>query len=273
MNEQTRKSKVVYAYVVGDIIHIGHLKALENAKKQGDFLVVGVLTDEAVMEKKPKPIISFRERVATVQALKCVDRAVVQETYSPLENVKKLKPDVLMESDSHEDQPANNYVEEYGGKVVITPYYKLQSSTKIKQKVKKNWDMKNTTLDSKKVSFIKSLIWRVLGVGILASIVYLFTREWITTTYITVVHHLTFIVVYYLHERVWFKIKSIQGKLRTTLKALIYEIILGMGIGGAIVLLFTGEWSTVSKITLTYTAVKIITYIIFEYIWKKARKQ
>ena len=273
MKEQARNKKVVYAYVVGDIIHIGHLKALENAKKQGDYLVVGILTDEATMEKKPKPIISLKERAATVRALRFVDRVVAQETYSPLDNVIKLKPDVLMESDSHPDQPANSYVEGYGGKVVITPYYELQSSTKIKQKVKKNWNMEYTKLDSKKVSIIKSLIWRVLGVGILASIVYMFTRHLITTTYITLVHHLTFVLVYYLHERVWIKIKSIQGKTRAVLKALIYEIILGMGIGGFIVLMFTGEWSKVSQITLTYTAVKIITYIIFEYIWKKARKQ
>ena len=273
MKEQLKNKKIVYCYVVGDIIHIGHLRALENAAKQGDYLVVGVLTDEATMEKKPKPIISFEERVATVRALKCVDRVVAQETYSPLDNIMKLKPDVLMESDSHPNQPANSYVNGYGGKVVITPYYKLQSSTKIKQKVKKSWDMKNAKLDSKKVSFIKSLIWRILGVGILASIVYIFTRQLVVTTYITLVHHLTFILVYYLHERVWFKIKAIQGRTRTVLKSLVYEIVLGMGIGGFIVLMFTGEWSKVSQITLTYTAVKIITYIIFEYIWKKARKQ
>lgn len=132
----TRK-KIVYAYMVGDIIHIGHLKAIENAKRQGDYLIVGVLNDSATMEKKPRPIISFEERRKTIESLKCVDMVVAQFEYSPLTNVKKIKPDVLMESNSHAEQPANDFVKSYGGEVVITPYYELQSSTKIKEEIKK----------------------------------------------------------------------------------------------------------------------------------------
>lgn len=129
------KTKIVYAYIVGDIIHIGHLKHLEKAKKHGDYLIVGVLTDKAVMEKKPKPIISFTERIETTKAIKLVDEAIPQETYSPLENIKRIKPDVLMESTDHKEQPANDFVKSYGGEVVITSYYKLQSSTKIKNEI------------------------------------------------------------------------------------------------------------------------------------------
>ena len=141
MNYPWRKKKIVYAYAVGDIIHIGHLKALENAKKQGDYLIVGILTDEAVMEKKPKPIISFKERMQTMIALKYVDEVMPQDTYSPLSNVQKVKPDVLMESSDHAKMPANAFVESYGGKVVITPYYKLQSSTNIKQEIFKHMNL------------------------------------------------------------------------------------------------------------------------------------
>ena len=130
-----KSKKIVYAYVVGDILHIGHIRFLRKAKEAGSYLIVGVLADKAVMEKKPKPIIPFKERLETVAALKCVDEAVMQETYSPLGNVKKTKPDILIESDSHPEMPANDYVESYGGKVIVLPYYALQSSTKIKQKV------------------------------------------------------------------------------------------------------------------------------------------
>lgn len=135
---QKSKRKIVYCYMVADIFHIGHLKALQNAKKQGDYLIVGVLTDEACMEKKPKPIISLRERLKIVKSLGIVDMVVGQYTYSPLNNVMWFEPDVLMESDSHKEQPANEYVKSYGGKVVITPYYKKQSSTKIKKKIINN---------------------------------------------------------------------------------------------------------------------------------------
>ena len=95
---------IVYAYVVADLLHAGHVHALENAKALGDKLIVGVLTDEATMEKKPRPVISFAERLALVKSLKCVDCAVAQDTYSPEKNLKTIKPNIHMESDSHSDE-------------------------------------------------------------------------------------------------------------------------------------------------------------------------
>lgn len=135
-----KRKKIVYAYVCGDILHIGHLKYLKAAKKKGDYLIVGVLTDRAVKEKKPIPVIPFKERLETIEAIKYINEVVPQNTYSPFGNIKKIKPDVLVESDSHTEMPANDYVESYGGKVVIIPYYRMQSSTKIKNKIKKQWN-------------------------------------------------------------------------------------------------------------------------------------
>jgi len=126
--------KIVYAYLVADILHYGHIRHLENAKKNGDYLIVGILTDEATMEKKPKPIISYEERYKTIEAIKYVDKVLPQYTYSPKDNVDMIQPDVLMESDSHDDIGKNPY-----GKVVITPYYKGISSTDIKNKILKDW--------------------------------------------------------------------------------------------------------------------------------------
>ena len=131
------EGKIVYAYVCGDILHIGHISALENAKSLGDKLIVGVLTDEAVEEKKPKPIISFQERLQMVKALRCVDAVVAQPTYSPIDNIKGIKPDILMESNSHTDEDLKDTLvvaEELGIKVIKMPYYPEQSSTKIKEK-------------------------------------------------------------------------------------------------------------------------------------------
>ena len=128
--------KIVYAYVCGDILHMGHVLHLENARALGDKLIVGVLTDKAVMEKKPKPIVPFSERIMVVRALRCVDLAVAQETYSPLDNVKNIRPDILAESLSHPKQPANEFMESIGGRVVSLPYYPEQSSTSIKNCVK-----------------------------------------------------------------------------------------------------------------------------------------
>ena len=122
--------------MVADIFHIGHLRHLQNAKRHCDYLIVGCLTDAATMEKKAKPIMSFEERLEILHSIKFIDEVVPQYTYSPLENVERIKPDVLMESDSHEDMPANKFVKSYGGVVVITPYWFAQSSTSIKQKIR-----------------------------------------------------------------------------------------------------------------------------------------
>ena len=135
--------KLVYSYYVLDIVHKGHLKMMENAKAiagEDGKLIVGILTDEAVMEKKPKPILSFDERFDLANALKSVDLVVAQETYSPLPNVKKIKPDILMESSSHDEkeiEKARKIMESIGGKVIVIPYFPSQSSANIKNQIKK----------------------------------------------------------------------------------------------------------------------------------------
>jgi len=130
---------VVYAYVVGDILHYGHLKHLLNAKALGDKLIVGVLTDEAVVEKKLRPVISFSERLALISALECVDLAIPQNTYSPHENVRNVGADVLVESTSHSDKLiayGKSLMKSLDGRLVVLPYYQGQSSTKIKEEIK-----------------------------------------------------------------------------------------------------------------------------------------
>lgn len=147
------REKIVYAYVVADLLHVGHIIALENAKSFGDKLVVGVLTDEAVMEKKPKPILSFDERIRLVKSLKCVDVVVAQETYLPIQNVQKIKPDILMESDSHsvdDLKETEETVESLGGKIIMLPYYGGKSSSNIKNDILKKWkNNQNNKIENK----------------------------------------------------------------------------------------------------------------------------
>lgn len=128
---------IVYAYVVADLLHKGHLEALKNAKALGDKLIVGVLTDEAVMEKKTVPTMRFEERFDLVRALDVVDCVVAQHEYSPYNNISRIRPDVLAESDSHEYRPEfYDAVKGLGIRVVIFPYFPGHSSTQIKEKVR-----------------------------------------------------------------------------------------------------------------------------------------
>ena len=135
--------KLVYSYYVLDIVHKGHLLMMQNAKAiagEDGKLIVGILTDEAVMEKKPKPTLSFEDRVNLASAIKYVDLVVAQETYSPLPNVMKIRPDILMESSSHDEEAvekAREVMESIGGRVIVIPYYPAESSTHIKNEIKK----------------------------------------------------------------------------------------------------------------------------------------
>ncbi len=134
--------KIVYAYVVADLLHVGHVLALENAKKlagEEGKLIVGVLTDEATMEKKIRPTVSFSERCKLVVSLRCVDCVVAQNKYSPVENVKTIKPDILMESDSHTDEDlmeTKKLTDQINCRIIKMPYFPEQSSTKIKEKIR-----------------------------------------------------------------------------------------------------------------------------------------
>jgi phosphoenolpyruvate phosphomutase len=115
---------------------------MENAKAiagEDGKLIVGILTDEAVMEKKPRPVMSFEHRIDLARAMRHADVVVAQETYSPLQNVMRIRPDVLMESTSHDAEAiaeARKYMESIGGRVVVIPYYPSHSSAGIKDQIK-----------------------------------------------------------------------------------------------------------------------------------------
>jgi len=114
---------------------------MKNAKAlagPGGKLIVGILTDEAVMEKKERPVLSFDERIELASSIRYVDLAVPQETYSPLPNVKDIRPDILCESTSHSPEAieeAREVMKNINGKVVVLPYFPTQSSTGIKNKI------------------------------------------------------------------------------------------------------------------------------------------
>ena len=131
---------VVYTYVVGDLLHIGHLKCLQQAKALGDYLIVGVLTDEATVAYKRCPIIPFRERIEMVANLKCVDEVIQQNSLDPTENIMRIKPDIVTHSHKEKEKFPGANVEalmnELKGKAIHTHYYQGTSTTKIIKKIR-----------------------------------------------------------------------------------------------------------------------------------------
>ncbi|MHB8603942.1 MAG: adenylyltransferase/cytidyltransferase family protein [Thermoplasmatota archaeon] len=91
----TPKKRRVMAVGVFDLVHLGHVYYLTEAKKLGDELVVVVATDEMAARRKHEPILPAAQRVALVAALKPVDLAVVGHTDDQYRSVEDLKPDVI----------------------------------------------------------------------------------------------------------------------------------------------------------------------------------
>jgi glycerol-3-phosphate cytidylyltransferase len=133
---------IVYSYFVLDIVHRGHLMMLKNAKAMAGpdgRLIVGIVSDEAVLAKKGKaPILDFSERLELANAIEFVDLVVGQQDYTPFKNVRNIVPNILMESESHDDaqiEEGRKLMDELGGRVVVLPYFQGQSSTLIKTKI------------------------------------------------------------------------------------------------------------------------------------------
>ena len=120
--------------------------------------------------------------------------------------------------------------------------------------------------ETHKRSMFKSLIWRIIGIFWLALITWIFTRNLVQTSLVTIIHHATFLVVFYLHERVWIKART---KFKRIFKALTYEIILGNVILGLITYSITGEVKQMTAITLTYIFSKLIMYYFYEKAWER----
>ncbi len=97
-----------------DVIHRGHIELLNYAKSLGDFLVVGIDTDDRIKEKKgnSRPVNSLEERIFMLENLKSVDKVFSFDSDQELETlVKSIKPDIMVVGS------------DWKGKSVIGSYY------------------------------------------------------------------------------------------------------------------------------------------------------
>ena len=130
----TKKYKVGYTTGVFDLFHIGHLNILKKAKEQCEYLIVGVSTDENVLSyKKKTPVIPFEERIAIVEALKCVDEVVPQTNMDKFQAWEKLKFEAIFHGDDWKGSTMYSEIERKFNDVrvdmVFFPYTKGTSST------------------------------------------------------------------------------------------------------------------------------------------------
>jgi rfaE bifunctional protein nucleotidyltransferase chain/domain len=132
--------KVVLANGCFDIIHVGHIRYLEEAKRAGDILVVAVNTDESIRKIKGdgKPYTPQNERVEILSALSCVDYIILFSEPSAENVILTLKPDFQAKGTDYtvDSVPEKQIVESYGGKIIITGDSKDHSSSSIIEGIK-----------------------------------------------------------------------------------------------------------------------------------------
>lgn len=140
------KKIVGYTAGVYDLFHVGHLNLLEKAKKQCDYLIVAVSTDELVENyKHKKPVIPYNERKRIVESIKYVDEVVPQINRNKIEAFHKYDFDIMFVGDDWKGSEIFQTVDDemrLNGKtgVKYIPYTKNVSSTLLKKVLKKIYD-------------------------------------------------------------------------------------------------------------------------------------
>lgn len=114
--------RLVFTNGCFDLLHVGHVRSLEQARRQGDRLLVALNSDASARRQKGRgrPIVPARRRAELVAALECVDWVVLFGEDTPLALIRSLRPDVLAKGgDWRLDQIVGRVeVESWGGRVV-----------------------------------------------------------------------------------------------------------------------------------------------------------
>ena len=131
--------KVVFTNGCFDILHLGHVKYLEEAKKLGDTLIVGVNSDKSVriLKGEGRPIMPEEERAEILAALECVDYVVIFYETNPENLIAQLKPDIHIKGGDYamDEIPESKLVESLGGKTVILREIEGKSTSALIQKI------------------------------------------------------------------------------------------------------------------------------------------
>ena len=140
-NLKSEKKKIVFTNGCFDLLHVGHIRYLSDAKKLGDFLIVGLNSDESVkiLKGQNRPINQFEDRAMLLSALRSVDLVIMFEEQTPENLINKIVPDVLVKGGDYDIEDIAGYhtVIKNGGKVKTLDFYKGYSSTNYIKKINK----------------------------------------------------------------------------------------------------------------------------------------
>jgi D-beta-D-heptose 7-phosphate kinase/D-beta-D-heptose 1-phosphate adenosyltransferase len=130
---------IVFTNGCFDILHVGHIALLEECRRFGDKVVVGINTDASVSRLKgpDRPVVGERERACILAALSATDAIVTFDAPTPIDLIAALRPDVLVKGGDYTEQSIVGApeVRSWGGRVVIVPTVQGFSTTNIARKL------------------------------------------------------------------------------------------------------------------------------------------
>ena len=127
--------KAVFTNGCFDILHAGHVAALEAARSAGDFLFLGLNSDASVRRLKgpSRPLNKAADRARVLAAMAAVDAVVIFTSDTPLALIKTLRPDVLVKGADY--RAAKVVGAEFAGRVLLVPLLKGRSTTALARKI------------------------------------------------------------------------------------------------------------------------------------------
>ena len=132
--------KVVFTNGCFDLIHVGHLRYLNEARALGDLLVVGLNSDSSVKQLKgpSRPLLSEQERYEMLMNLKAIDHVILFSGETPIELIKAIQPEVLVKGGDYtiETIVGSDLVLAKGGEVKSLQFVDGYSTTNLIDKIK-----------------------------------------------------------------------------------------------------------------------------------------
>ncbi len=137
---RSRGRRIVFTNGCFDLLHYGHVTALEAARKMGDVLVVGLNTDASVrrLKGRGRPVTPQKERAAILAALACVDYVILFSDDTPLRLIEAVCPDVLVKGGDWKTSQivGASCVTSCGGRVLTIPLVKGRSTSGLLKRIK-----------------------------------------------------------------------------------------------------------------------------------------
>lgn len=136
---QKKDFRIVFTNGCFDLLHVGHVSYLQQAKSLGDYLIIGLNSDESVRQLKGKarPLNSQSDRSVILRALRFVDAVEIFNEQTPLRLIEQIRPDVLVKGGDYAlDQIVGaEEVRSWGGEIKTLPFVDGKSSTLLLEKL------------------------------------------------------------------------------------------------------------------------------------------